>query len=76
MCFQSDSYALNDTQLSTIPLDEFALERETQFQEPPAAGAGRQDQGWSRMKANSHDTVHSVHLDSSLTQVDKSFLSK
>ncbi|XP_049921318.1 immunoglobulin superfamily DCC subclass member 3 isoform X2 [Epinephelus moara] len=41
----SDSYALNDTQLSTIPLDEFALERETQFQEPPAAGAGRQDQG-------------------------------
>ncbi|XP_035507925.1 immunoglobulin superfamily DCC subclass member 3 [Morone saxatilis] len=41
----SDSYALNDTQLSTIPLDEFAVERETQFQEPPAAGAGRQDQG-------------------------------
>ncbi|XP_071381835.1 immunoglobulin superfamily DCC subclass member 3 [Centroberyx affinis] len=41
------SYALNDTQLSTIPLDEFALERdnETQFQEPPAAGGGRQDQG-------------------------------
>ncbi|XP_071773310.2 immunoglobulin superfamily DCC subclass member 3 [Centroberyx gerrardi] len=38
------SYALNDTQLSTIPLDEFALERdsETQFQEPPAAGGGRQ----------------------------------
>lgn len=45
MCFQSDSYALNDTQLSTIPLDEFGVERETQFQEPPAAGAGRQDQG-------------------------------
>ncbi|XP_070764076.1 immunoglobulin superfamily DCC subclass member 3 [Enoplosus armatus] len=41
----SDSYALNDTQLSTIPLDEFALERETQFQEHPAAGAARQDQG-------------------------------
>ncbi|XP_042277940.1 immunoglobulin superfamily DCC subclass member 3 isoform X3 [Thunnus maccoyii] len=41
------SYALNDTQLSTIPLDEFTMERdiETQFQEPPAAGAGRQDQG-------------------------------
>ncbi|XP_033972933.1 immunoglobulin superfamily DCC subclass member 3 [Trematomus bernacchii] len=41
----SDSYMLNDTQLSTIPLDEFGLERETQFQEHPAAGAGRQDQG-------------------------------
>ncbi|KAM3624807.1 uncharacterized protein V6R79_001856 [Siganus canaliculatus] len=41
----SDSYALNDTQLSTIPLDEFAVEQETQFQEPPAAGASRQDQG-------------------------------
>ncbi|KAM9366485.1 LOW QUALITY PROTEIN: immunoglobulin superfamily DCC subclass member 3 [Symphorus nematophorus] len=41
----SDSYALNDTQLSTIPLDEFGVERETPFQEPPAAGAGRQDQG-------------------------------
>ncbi|KAI4830741.1 hypothetical protein KUCAC02_002357 [Chaenocephalus aceratus] len=41
----SDSYVLNDTQLSTIPLDEFGLERETQFQERPAAGAGRQDQG-------------------------------
>ncbi|KAA8595719.1 hypothetical protein FQN60_011010, partial [Etheostoma spectabile] len=35
----TDCYALNDTQLSTIPLDEFAVERETQFQEPPAAGA-------------------------------------
>lgn len=45
MCFQSDSYVLNDTQLSTIPLDEFAVERETQFQEPPAAGTCRQDQG-------------------------------
>lgn len=50
-CFQSErslvSYALNDTQLSTIPLDEFAVERdtETQFQEPPVAGPGRQDQG-------------------------------
>ncbi|XP_044033049.1 immunoglobulin superfamily DCC subclass member 3 isoform X3 [Siniperca chuatsi] len=41
----SDSYVLNDTQLSTIPLDEFAVERETQFQESPAAGASRQDQG-------------------------------
>ncbi|XP_029951169.1 immunoglobulin superfamily DCC subclass member 3 [Salarias fasciatus] len=41
----SDSYALNDTQLSTIPLEEFSVERETQFQEPPAAGAARQDQG-------------------------------
>ncbi|XP_060892953.1 immunoglobulin superfamily DCC subclass member 3 [Labrus mixtus] len=41
----SDSYALNDTQLSMIPLDEFAVERETQFQEPPAAGASRKDQG-------------------------------
>ncbi|XP_010773099.1 immunoglobulin superfamily DCC subclass member 3 [Notothenia coriiceps] len=39
----SDSYVLNDTQLSTIPLDEFGLERETQFQERPAAGVGRQD---------------------------------
>ncbi|XP_047437573.1 immunoglobulin superfamily DCC subclass member 3 [Mugil cephalus] len=43
----SDSYALNDTQLSTIPLDEFAVERETRFQEHPAAAAGaaQQDQG-------------------------------
>ncbi|XP_040895803.1 immunoglobulin superfamily DCC subclass member 3 [Toxotes jaculatrix] len=43
----SDSYMLNDTQLSTIPLDEFRVERdmETQFQEPPAVGAGQQDQG-------------------------------
>ncbi|XP_041647836.1 immunoglobulin superfamily DCC subclass member 3 [Cheilinus undulatus] len=41
----SDSYALNDTQLSTIPLDEFAVERETQIQETPAAGASRQDHG-------------------------------
>ncbi|KAI3377590.1 hypothetical protein L3Q82_008762 [Scortum barcoo] len=41
----SNSFALNDTQLSTIPLDEFAVERETQFQEPPAARAGQQDQG-------------------------------
>lgn len=47
MCFQSDSYVLNDTQLSTIPLDEFAMEwdTETQFHEPPAAEVGRQDQG-------------------------------
>ncbi|GLD47413.1 immunoglobulin superfamily DCC subclass member 3 isoform X2 [Lates japonicus] len=43
----SDSYMLNDTQLSTIPLDEFVMERDTeaQFQEPPAAGAVQQDQG-------------------------------
>ncbi|KAG7244353.1 hypothetical protein INR49_004053 [Caranx melampygus] len=47
----SDSFALNDTQLSTIPLDEFMVEREseTQFQEPPAAAAaaaaGHHDQG-------------------------------
>ncbi|KAK9542842.1 hypothetical protein VZT92_000669 [Zoarces viviparus] len=41
----SDSYVLNDTQLSTIPLDKFSVERETQFQEPPTAGAARQDQG-------------------------------
>ncbi|XP_028999539.1 immunoglobulin superfamily DCC subclass member 3 [Betta splendens] len=41
-----DSYMLNDTQLSTIPLDEFAVERdlETQFHEPPAADVGQQDQ--------------------------------
>lgn len=45
VCFQSDSYTLNDTQLSMIPLDEFGVERETQFQEPPAEGASRQDQG-------------------------------
>ncbi|CAB1435795.1 unnamed protein product [Pleuronectes platessa] len=43
----SEAYALNETQLSTIPLDEFVMERDsgTQFQEPPAAGAGQQDQG-------------------------------
>ncbi|XP_045888878.1 immunoglobulin superfamily DCC subclass member 3 [Micropterus dolomieu] len=41
----SNSYVLNNTQLSTIPLDEFAVELETQFQEPPAAGPSRQDQG-------------------------------
>ena len=45
LCFQSDSYMLNDTQLSTIPLDEYAVERETQFQEHPAAGPAQQDQG-------------------------------
>lgn len=45
MCFQSDSYMLNNTQLSTIPLDEFAVERETQFRETPVAGAAQQDQG-------------------------------
>ncbi|XP_034047548.1 immunoglobulin superfamily DCC subclass member 3 isoform X2 [Thalassophryne amazonica] len=38
---------LNDTQLSTIPLDEFTLERdtETQFHEPPPAETGQQGQG-------------------------------
>ncbi|XP_037548583.1 immunoglobulin superfamily DCC subclass member 3 [Nematolebias whitei] len=41
----SDSYILNDTQLSTIPLDEFSDERETPFQEPPSARAAQQDQG-------------------------------
>lgn len=45
LCPQSDSYVLNNSQLSTIPLDEFAVERETQFQEPPAARTGQQDQG-------------------------------
>ncbi|XP_026022428.1 immunoglobulin superfamily DCC subclass member 3 isoform X2 [Astatotilapia calliptera] len=44
MCM-SDSYMLNNTQLSTIPLDEFAVERETQFRETPVAGAAQQDQG-------------------------------
>ncbi|XP_013881640.1 immunoglobulin superfamily DCC subclass member 3 [Austrofundulus limnaeus] len=41
----SDSYILKDTQLSTIPLDEFAEERETPFQEHPSARAAQQDQG-------------------------------
>uniref|UniRef100_A0A8C6P2V4 Immunoglobulin superfamily DCC subclass member 3 n=1 Tax=Nothobranchius furzeri TaxID=105023 RepID=A0A8C6P2V4_NOTFU len=40
-----DSYVLNDSQLSTIPLDEFAEERETPFQEHPSARAAQQDQG-------------------------------
>ncbi|XP_056870660.1 immunoglobulin superfamily DCC subclass member 3 [Takifugu flavidus] len=40
-----NSCVLNDTRLSTIPLDEFAVERETQFQDPPAGGPIRQDQG-------------------------------
>ncbi|XP_061598283.1 immunoglobulin superfamily DCC subclass member 3 [Cololabis saira] len=35
----SESYMLNDTQLSTIPLDEFVVEKETPFQEHPTAGA-------------------------------------
>ncbi|KAG7266051.1 hypothetical protein CRUP_022507, partial [Coryphaenoides rupestris] len=37
----------NGTQLSTIPLDEFSLERdaEAQFQQPPAEAVPRQDQG-------------------------------
>ncbi|KAF7664415.1 hypothetical protein LDENG_00177880 [Lucifuga dentata] len=41
------SYALNNTQLSTILLDEFSVEweAETQFQQPPAAGVDQQDQG-------------------------------
>ncbi|XP_008308322.2 immunoglobulin superfamily DCC subclass member 3 isoform X2 [Cynoglossus semilaevis] len=40
----TQAYTLNETQLSTIPLDEFVVERdmETQFQEPPAGGAGQQ----------------------------------
>ncbi|XP_068173580.1 immunoglobulin superfamily DCC subclass member 3 [Antennarius striatus] len=41
----SDSYILNETQLSTIPLDQAATEQEMQFQEPPRGGAARQDQG-------------------------------
>ncbi|KAM6942822.1 immunoglobulin superfamily DCC subclass member 3 [Xenentodon cancila] len=35
----SESYVLNDTQLSTIPLDEFVVEKETPFQEHPTSGA-------------------------------------
>nr|XP_020465566.1 immunoglobulin superfamily DCC subclass member 3 [Monopterus albus] len=43
----SDSYMLDDTQLSTIPLDEVVVEQdtETQFLEPPASEVCRQDQG-------------------------------
>ncbi|KAM4597071.1 immunoglobulin superfamily DCC subclass member 3 isoform 2-T2 [Fundulus diaphanus] len=41
----SNSYILNDTQLSTIPLDEFVEERETPFQEHPSARAAQPDQG-------------------------------
>ncbi|KAM9765371.1 immunoglobulin superfamily DCC subclass member 3 [Menidia menidia] len=41
----SDSYMINDTQLSSIPLDEYAVERETQFQEHPAEGPAQQGQG-------------------------------
>nr|XP_040019930.1 immunoglobulin superfamily DCC subclass member 3 [Gasterosteus aculeatus aculeatus] len=41
----SDPYMLNDTQLSTIPLDKFSLQRETKFLEPPSAAACLQDQG-------------------------------
>ncbi|XP_035986670.1 immunoglobulin superfamily DCC subclass member 3 [Fundulus heteroclitus] len=41
----SNSYILNDTQLSTIPLDEFVEERETPFQEHPPARAAQPDQG-------------------------------
>lgn len=50
LCFQLNntaaSSALNDTQLSTIRLDEFSVEHEaeTLFHEPPAAEVGRQDQ--------------------------------
>lgn len=51
VCFQLDrslvSYALNETQLSTLPLDDFSLvvegDRETQFQRPPAKGRGASD---------------------------------
>ncbi|KAK5614123.1 Immunoglobulin superfamily DCC subclass member 3 [Crenichthys baileyi] len=41
----SNSYILNDTELSTIPLDEFAEERETPFQEHSSARAAQPDQG-------------------------------
>nr|XP_024003295.1 immunoglobulin superfamily DCC subclass member 3 [Salvelinus alpinus] len=40
------SCALNETQLSTLPLDDFSLvveDRETQFQRPPAEGWGASD---------------------------------
>ena len=40
------SCALNETQLSTLPLDDFSLveeDRETQFQRPPAEGRGASD---------------------------------
>ncbi|KAK6294635.1 hypothetical protein J4Q44_G00354650 [Coregonus suidteri] len=41
------SCALNETQLSTLPLDDFSLvvegDRETQFQRPPAEGRGTSD---------------------------------
>lgn len=36
---------LNNTQLSTIPLDEFVEERETAFQEHSSASAAQPDQG-------------------------------
>ncbi|XP_068596099.1 immunoglobulin superfamily DCC subclass member 3 [Brachionichthys hirsutus] len=41
----SDSYVLNEARLSTIPLDRVAVEREMPFREPPAGGAGQQEQG-------------------------------
>ncbi|XP_077421060.1 immunoglobulin superfamily DCC subclass member 3 [Vanacampus margaritifer] len=41
------TYSPNDTQLSTIPLDEFTVEQdtETHFQESPATRTGQQNQG-------------------------------
>ncbi|XP_038139804.1 immunoglobulin superfamily DCC subclass member 3 [Cyprinodon tularosa] len=41
----SNSYILNDTQLSTIPLDEFVEERETPFQQHSSARGAQPDQG-------------------------------
>ncbi|RVE74454.1 hypothetical protein OJAV_G00022280 [Oryzias javanicus] len=41
----SNSFMLNDTQLSTIPLDEAKMESETQFQAHSAADAAQHDQG-------------------------------
>ncbi|XP_054901138.1 immunoglobulin superfamily DCC subclass member 3 [Poeciliopsis prolifica] len=41
----SNSYILNNTQLSTIPLDEFVEERETPFQEQSSVAAAQPDQG-------------------------------
>lgn len=43
--FQSNSFMLNDTQLSTIPLDEAKMESETQFQAHSAAEAAQHVQG-------------------------------
>ncbi|XP_014887235.1 immunoglobulin superfamily DCC subclass member 3 isoform X2 [Poecilia latipinna] len=41
----SNSYILNNTQLSTIPLDEFVEERETPFREHSSVAAAQPDQG-------------------------------